>query len=372
MKDLLKAQSIVAIANLTGVPYYNFVRDYSGDAQDDILICGFYDALLAVKKLDGSFGQHKLNFRPGMEIDAWDEQAMSGNQEHPTFRVAYFVPKVYSEDFNADGLLDLVVNYRNEVQLFLQNDDGFSRNPDERFFIKVFADEQKGRRGEGNRPNIEFSDLDGDGKSDIIASQLQGDLTNIKSRVLLYWGKTGNYKNGTHDLELKPGKPSFNVLIRDVNKDKRLDLIIPMFDFSAWTAGKVLVTGDVKLEWAYFIQKPDRTFNVTPDRIGITMLKVNITKFKLESGIPNILGDFNGDSFPDQIVGTGDNEVSITLRDGKGNTIPPTEKVAVPASLITRAMDLNGDGLSDLQIHYIEDPKYASTVYILLNRGPWK
>lgn len=372
LKELVKAQSVVAIAYTKSVPYYNFVRDYTGDGLDDMLICGFYELLLAKRELDGSFSQHKLSFRPAMSIDAWDEQAMSGNQQHPTFRVSYSVPKVYSEDFNADGMLDLILNHRNEVHVFLQTEDGFAKTPNEHFFIKVFKEEEKGRRGGGNPPSIEFSDLDGDGKVDIVASQLQGDLTNIKSRVLLFWGKTGNFRTGKPDLELRPGKPSFNPLIRDVNKDGRLDIVLPMFDFSAWTAGKVLVTGDVKLEWAYFLQKPDRTFNATPDRIGITMLKVNISKFKLESGIPNIAGDFNGDGFPDQVVGTGDNEITVSLRDGKGATLPLTEKINVPASLVTRAMDINGDNFSDLQIHYVDDPKNAHLVYIFINRGPWK
>jgi hypothetical protein len=372
LKEMLKAQSVVAIAYNMSVPYYNFVRDYTGDGLDDMLICGFYDAILARREVDGSFSQNRLNFRPGMDINAWDDQAMSSDQEHPTFRVSYSVPRVYSEDFNADGLLDLIVNNRNEVQVFLQNDDGFARDPSEHFNIKVFKEEQAGRRGPNNHPNINFSDLDGDGKTDIIANQLQGDLTNLKSRVILFWGKTGSYKTGRPDLELKPGKPSFSVIIRDVNKDKRLDLIMPMFDFSAWTAGKILVTGDVKLEWAYFIQKPDRTFNASPDRIGITMLKINITKFKLESGIPNIFGDFNGDGYPDQIVGEDKEVLGITLHDGKGNNLPIVEKIQVPASLITRTMDINGDGLSDLELQYIEDPLRASEVHIFINRGPWK
>jgi hypothetical protein len=284
--------------------------------------------------------------------------------------VAYYVPRVFSEDYNGDGLVDLIANFRNEVFIFQQGPQGFMAEPVKHYNIRIFKEEPSGRR-EGQYPNLEFADLDGDRKVDMVASQMKGDFGSMESKTYLYLGKSDGAAKNKPDLVFNTGKPAFGVYIRDVNKDGLLDLIMPTFDINLWNTGKVLVTGDVTVEWAYFIQKKDRSFSANPDRVIATNLKFNIGKFRLESGIPNVFGDFNGDGYPDQALGESKDVMVITLRDGQGNPLPLAERITMPVSIITRAVDLNGDGLSDLEIHYMENPEHASELRVFINKGPW-
>ena len=370
LKQIFKTQSVVAIAYDRSVPYYNFVRDYTGDGKDDILVCGFYDALVA-RQVDGyQFVRDEIQLRPGMEIMAFDMHFMTGSQEHPLFRVAYYVPRVFSEDANGDGLVDLIANFRNEVYVFAQGPEGFIAAPAKHYSIKIYEEEPSGRR-QGQFPNIEFADLDGDRKMDMVASQMKGDFGNMQSKTYLYLGKSDGAAKNKPDLVFNTVKPAFGVYIHDVNKDGLLDLVMPTFDINLWNTGKVLVTGDITVEWDYFVQKKDRSFSADPDRVVPTNLKFNIGKFRLESGIPNVFGDFNGDGYPDQALGESKDVLVITLRDGLGNVLPISERITVPVSIITRAADLNNDGLSDLEIHYMEDPEHASELRVFINKGPW-
>jgi len=155
-----------------------------------------------------------------------------------------------------------------------------------------------------------------------------------------------------------------------VNQNGRPDLIMAVYNLSAFGVGRALLTGDVKLEWAYFLQRPDGSYNDKPDRMSSTDLKFSLKNLRLESGVPNIVGDFNGDGVPDQVVGENENTLLITLRDRHGNELGK-ERVTVPVSLVNRVADLNGNGRSDFIISYPEDSDRVGEFRILMNVGPW-
>ncbi len=368
-----ETQSVVAIAYDRGVPYYNFVRDYTGDGMDDILVCGFYDTVFAHRGDQGGFDLQTINLRPGMDLQAIDMQFMMVSQDHPLFRVTYYVPKVYSEDADGDGLLDLVANFREEVLVFRQTGDGFTREPVERFHVKLFEKRftDRRRRRRNDFPSFEFEDINGDGIMDLVASQTQGEFGNMQSKTHLYLGGENGISGNEPDMSFKTEKASLGVYLQDVNKDNMIDIIMPTMDMSLWTTGKVLVTGDLQVDWAYFIQQPDRSFMDSPTRIVPTYLKFNMRRFKLESGVPNVFGDFNGDGYPDQALGEDKESLVITLRDGQGEPLEIQEKINIPVSMVSKAVDMDGDGLSDLVIHYHQRQDHAGEVHVFMNKGQW-
>jgi hypothetical protein len=375
--ELIPVQSVVAIAYERGVPYYNFVRDYTGDGRDDILVVGFTEALIAIQKENYEWVEETLRVRPQMDIQSFDIGRLMGDSEHPMYRVAYYVPVVYSIDNNSDGLADLVINYRRKVQVFNQNDKGFSTQPDKTYKIELYKESEdgggggRGRNGPMGPANHVFQDLDGDGKMDIVSNQAKGNIASMKSRAALYWGKDGSADRNQPSVEFKCDNTVMAIFIHDLNKDGLMDIILPSMDLSVWTAGKVLVTGGFDVKWNMFLQGPDHKFNTTPDRNFITTLKFDMSKFELAGGIPNVFGDFNGDGYPDQAVGEEDNVLHITLRGGDGETMSVEEKIVVPVSIFNRAIDMNGDNLSDLVIHYDDRSQYVSEFHIFLNNGDW-
>lgn len=370
LKDLFPAPSMVAIAYERGVPYYNFVRDYTGDGKDDVLVVGFAKTVFAKQTAPGEFVRQELKLRPRMDIQAFDVGKLLGDSESPMFRVAYYAPQINILDTNADKLTDLVINFGAKVLVFTQNAQGFSTQPAQAYNLKLL-EEQEQRRENRNRPNFAFADLDQDGRMDVIASQSHGGLSNRTSRTALYWGKGNDLSKNKPSQEFKMENTVMSVFVRDVNNDRLLDLIIPTMNLGAWMAGKVLITGGITVTWNIFLQQPGHKFNTAPDRSFNTDLKFNISKFQLDSGIPNVFGDFNGDGFPDEAVGADKDLLVVNLRDGNGQLMGIQESIAIPSSMFNRAIDLNRDGKSDIVINYEEESDYASEFHILMNRGSW-
>lgn len=370
LKELFDTQTVIATAYLQKVPYYNFVRDFTGDGRDDVLISGFTSARVARGEANYNFVMNEIDLKPAMEVDSWDRQLQTSEKDdNPRFRVSYFVPQVYTADFNADGKPDLVASLSEQVMIFEQGPEGFSRRVSKDYLIKLLP-KAKIARGQDD-PTLVFEDIDGDGKMDILASQVTGTIGKLKSRTVLFLGKTGSAERGKPDIEFKTDAECFGAYVRDVNNDGRLDVILPTFEIGALNAGKVLLTGDIAVKWAYFLQKDNGSFDDEPDRHITTNLKFSLTKFKLESGIPNVFADFNGDELPDQALGEDDTTMVITLRDAEGNAIDPVEKIEAPVSVLNRAVDLNHDNLYDLVMIYPEDPDHSNEVRIFLNTGPW-
>jgi len=371
--EMIPVQSVVAIAYERDVPYYNFVRDYTGDGRDDILVCGFYDALLAVQNDDYTFTQQKINLRPAMGVSAFDSGGMMTNQENPMFRVSYRVPQIFVADYNGDGRQDIFASFRKKISIYSQDPGGsFSVDPVRTYKMELFEDDETSSH---RRPpsNLAVEDLDGDNKADIIVNQVNGNISKLDSRTVLYYGKSDNVKKGKPDVEFKTQSPVMGrVMIQDINKDGRPDLIMPTFALNAWSVGKALLTGDVNLDYAYFLQRPDKTYAATPDRTVTTDLKFNIGKFRLESGVPNLMGDFNGDGYPDQVLGENEQVLVITPRDAEGKPMTDiVERINMPVSMMPRTVNLNGDSLSDLVIHYRERDEWKGDLRLLINKGPW-
>jgi hypothetical protein len=370
LKELFAAPSMVAIAYDRGVPYYNFVRDYTGDGMDDVLVVGFTGSLFAKQVAPGEFAKQELRLRPRMDIQAFDVGKLLGDSESPMFRVAYYAPQINILDTNGDGLTDLVVNFGAKVLVFTQNAQGFSPAPSQTYNLKLLAEEEQ-RREMRNRPNFAFADLDQDGRMDVVASQSHGGLASRTSRTVLYWGKGDDLAKNRPGFEFKNPDTVMSVFVRDVNNDHLPDLIMPTMNLGAWTAGKVLITGGITVTWNVFLQQPGHKFNAAPDRSFNTDLKFNISKFQLDSGIPNVFGDFNGDGFPDQAVGADKDLLVVSLRDGNGELMGIEERIAISSSMFNRAIDLDRDGKSDIVINYEEESEYASEFHVLMNRGDW-
>ena len=311
-----------------------------------------------------------INLRPEIDIFAFDIDEFMVSSEHPVFRVSYQVPQVYSEDYNADGLADLIVPVEEDIVIFEQGENGFTKDPVKTYYIKLFEEENERR---DNPVSIKFEDIDKDGKVDAVANQMNGRIGNMKSRAVLFWGNSKNIEKGEPDMEFETEHTVMgNVIIWDVNRDGLYDLIMPTYDISTWNIGMVLFTGEIKLEWAYFLQTPDNKFNKTPDRIIVTDMKINLRKFRLESGIPNIVADFNGDGYPDQALGEDENLLGITLRNALGEPMELKEKIDVPVSMFFQGVDFNKDGFSDILMYYVEQKEYRNELRVLMNKGDWK
>ncbi|HUT54793.1 MAG TPA: VCBS repeat-containing protein [bacterium] len=378
LKELVKYQSAIAIAGGLNAPYHNFARDLNGDGKDDLLVCGFAGALFAKQGEDYNFTTETIALRPQVLTISSDITGMIMPVDDAYLAVNYSVPQFHSADANADGRPDLIANFTRDIHIFTQDPNGFfSKEPAKTYHIQFYEAEesplaQQMAAGLSFSNMLAFADLDGDGRVDIVASQLSGSITSIKSKSCLFWGKSQGIEKGKPDLVFDTQAPVMGaVLVRDMNKDGRLDIIMPTHQPSVSTVVRSVVSGVIDLVWEVYLQRPDHGFNVTPDQRIPTVIPSDIRSQDIFQNLPNVISDFNGDGYPDLMEADEKDALVVTIRDKDGQKTKIIERINVMPSMFNRAVDLNGDGRADLIILYANPREKRRDLHLVMNHGPW-
>ena len=378
LTPLLDQKSAAALASASSIPYLDFVRDLDGDGRDDLLLFQFNQALLyrgTGKGLDLN-QPSTLAIKPRAEMvtlpslhgDVADQQDLVGG--------TYFFPRVYPRDWDGDGRRDLIVVGGKDIHVFLQAPDGsFPSQAAKNFEVQLFKPSEDPNSlnpvYQTAPPNLSFADLDHDGKMDVVAQQMIGLLGKMKSKVQIYWGRTGSLASGKPDQEFVTKDIAIMALIADMNHDGLLDLVIPTLGLNFMSVGRVFVTGNFPVKLNYYLQTPQHSFPDQPNYTRTVSLIFDLGKFRLAAGIPGIFGDFNGDGLPDEVIAKSKTQLEVIINDAGGKNTDLRETVSLPVSGIPIVDDLNGDKKSDIILNSADDPDHLGELRVLINLGNW-
>jgi hypothetical protein len=239
---------------------------------------------------------------------------------------------VATGDLNGDGNLDLVTDsWGNDRVAVLFGDGKGSFNTSGAFL------------GVGKMPyqRVRVGDINGDGKSDIITTNLEGDNVTI-----LLGDSKGGFKQSTGS-PFPCGDSPFNFAIGDVNGDGKPDLAIVNSPSSTADRhgkdGLTILLGDGAGGFRMLAGSPFATGRI-PNRVAI--------------------GNVNGDGVADIAVSSPDgNNITLFLMSSKG--VASSSTIAIggkPKGLAIR--DFNGDGKADMVITNNSD----NTVTVMLSK----
>jgi hypothetical protein len=239
---------------------------------------------------------------------------------------------VATGDVNGDGTLDLVTESWGDNQVAVLAGDGKGGFKTPARFFPV---------GKMPYQRVRVGDVNGDRKSDIITTNLEGNSVTI----LLADGK-GSFKQPAGS-PFPCGDSPFNFAIGDVNNDGKPDLAIVNSPRSAARSGReglTVLLGDGTGAFKLMTGSPLATGEI-PNRVAI--------------------GDVNGDGIGDIAVSSPDgNRITLFLMRNKSGvasstTIPVGRK---PKGLAIH--DLNADGKADIVITNND----ANTVTVMLSK----
>lgn len=269
-------------------------------------------------KLDLALANHEERYLTLLLGDGRGGFTPASNSPFPV-EVKPHTHGVAAGDLNGDGNLDLVTDSwgTDQIEVLFGDGKGAFKVPGSFFAV-------------GRHPyqRVRAADVNGDGRADVITTNLEGDDVT----VLLSDGR-GGLKPSTGS-PFRCGDSPFNLTVGDVNGDGKPDLAI--------------------------VNSPSST----SDRRGKDGLTVLLGDgaggFQMMTGspfatgrIPNIaaVGDINGDGIADVAVSSPDGDnVTVFLMGGKG-AVASSYTVTVggrPKGLAIR--DLNGDGKADMVI----------------------
>ncbi len=301
----------------------------------------------------------------------------------------YTAPDTFVEDFDGDGQLDLITLLDTELKVFLREPSGaFPVSPSLELERSVLSPDEKGGHMAGEA--LTFSDLNGDGLSDLVVVSWGGKEQRTRIDRHIYYARplSGRSSDGASKARLEyPAKadqivrsestfPDFSIM--DLNGDGRRDLVIPFFHFATSQVFKVATQSEVKIQFRLFLMGDNGRFSQDPKnalakvdrRISldyrINLLGMIFNGEQLASGefnpLINFGGDLNGDGFPDLVADSGRNRLGIYWGNEKAS-YPRSPDLVVPFESAGDfdLVDLNGDGKTDIVTYYSRDDKSGKT-----------
>jgi hypothetical protein len=296
------SQTLGGVTDATG----STIADFDGDGIKDIAVTGDGGGIHFFRGL-GSGGVGNAQFAGYNRIDlgsAWD---------------------IAAADFNADGILDLVVSLRGgAIQVLIgQGSAGVGNGQ----FVPLTA-----VPAAGSPKGLALGDMDGDGLLDVVVASEGASIS-----ILRGLGAGGVPSGQFEAWRVLPASGStFDVTVADFNKDGRLDIA------SANYVGQSI---------SIILGSADFTF------LGAVTLSVPGQPLGIDSG------DFNHDGFPDLVVAaTSSGTSSFTYLQNTGTVSPALSGIGPfvsygPAWIgygIT-AVDLDGDGSRDVLVPGISE-----------------
>lgn len=352
------------------------VRDLTGDGTDDLLVPvpgGFriYQLPAAAAAADGA-----PVLQSAIETDVATRVALLQQSRGGAMYSEAFHPWLWAGDADGDGDTDIVVRERNSIAVYQRDATGrLPRRPTLTIDRDGVPRESKSRFKMPGPMTV--ADVTGDGVLDYVQA-IPGDGT-----ILVFRGHAMRRDFTRPDAVIRTPGYALGALPRDLDGDGRLDLLVATIDrIGIMGALQIFVSKEVTVNSLLYYNRGEggvTQFEGTPDdrrAITVPLAFTNTEQgFSIGSGaIVTFDGDYDGDGRRDMLQRVGPAVLGI-WRGRAARTYPeqPDQKVRIPSVenyrfVLPYVAELNGDGRSDLLLHYRDWEDQANTVVVLTTR----
>jgi hypothetical protein len=350
---------------------WDLVADINGDYRDELLLPKLNHIDIYFRAPGGNWFINELPVAMEARVSGmYDPRFSVGNYAE----AVYTTPFLLTEDFDADGRKDLLAVYKDSLLVFLQKETGYFAQRPRQTLPLHFGDIWRGAKiqrvriaDESERFRLmRVKDLNGDGVLDAAIARVstKESMVNPATDVRIYCGRRDSsdskqliYFAETPDQIIRPDGTQLVLDIVDINRDGKLDLVIPAIKVGLQNIVKMLLTRTVEIRADIFLMNQEGRYPKKPD-LDIRM----VVGFSFRGGATSPvyeIADFNGDGYLDILSSISEKTLAIFLgNDKKGldTKIGPKFNVLLPQNgEMVRAMDLNSDNRCDVVITYNED-----------------
>jgi len=367
---LLKfSNQLIQISDPDRILYHDFLYDWNQDGQNEIMIYQMFESDLFYYSQD-KWVQSAIDLP--MDSRNFAITPLRKMFPHGEINVHYQTPSIFIHDREGDGKPELFVINDEDVWIYKLNPDGiYNEKPAYRLFLNLM--DPKERIRQRSQLTVQIADLDDDGKADMITNYQYGGFFNQRADLKIFFGKD---QWAETNKALKPSRAwtmtswVIGPFIRDVNADKNADLIMPTVQIGVVSAAQVLITNNFPFDFQYYISS-DHKIPEQPTTIDQASIRIDFTEGKMIGGFPTPFGDFNGDGIDDMVLGKGEQELMVVIKDRMGKRTNQQELIRVPTAIIPLVEDLNADNKADIILVYQMDPDRQGEFRVLINQGNW-
>jgi hypothetical protein len=282
----------------------------------------------------------------------------------------YFdAPHLSIGDVNGDGRRDLVSATRHALRIFLQTPEGLLPSDASETILLDLISERDHIRGTGGVVG-DASDIDGDGRLDLLLSHVSGTFTDSKTETRIYLNREGSWDLSSPDRSYATQGAIGSNSLMDLDGDGLPELIRANIKVSVLELVEVLITRGLDVEVSLFANTKGESTEIFASQASAKLkieIPLSFESFRPTGFLPNLKSDLNGDGYRDLLRSGKGDEISIY---SGGPTASFKQRIG-RQDADTRGQltfgDWNGDALPDLLIF---DPKNPDVpLRLLINRG---
>lgn len=268
--------------------------------------------------------------------------------------VTALLPRIVVGDIDGDGTADVALPKGRALTVHFTGDALGERTATLRLPRDLSPPSERGARPQTGRRllNTWFSDLDGDGKLDLLTQEalLSGGWFGSTAALTLYRGTGTGFAAGQ---TVETSAAALDVQTVDWEGDGDLDLLVPMIDVTVGNLARGLLARKVSLD-AWLFPMDNGRLATDPVRVGTLDLPIN----NPDSLHAELTADVTGDGVVDLVTDEGADRVVVYegLADptrGRGLSASPLARLDLPVPDVEdalRVVDLTGDGRAEVVV----------------------
>jgi len=255
-------------------------------------------------------------------------------------------PGIHVADGNLDGRNDIYLIWDRKLAGFFQDQSGnFAQKPD--FEIDFYPAHVRGYL------QSRLVDFNGDNRPDVAVSNTSGGMTNTNTIIRFYLAGTDGKINPLYKKEINLSDSYCNLILGDVNGDRRTDLVVPAIEVGAMAATKVFLTKKTDLHMLVYQFTGGIPENEPNHRLRYEF------RFNFNDPMPTAevavdwSTDYNGDNIPDMVFCSGNDEIKFYWGE-TAEYLPrrPNVEIGLDHPMQIHPVNLNKGNFNDVVIRH--------------------
>jgi len=344
--------------------HMTLIGDWDGDGAPDVLLPGLGGARLLL--LDGRppralsaalIGHYVTQDGPEELLDGW-------------MRARIIWPEITRGDDDGDPWPDLFAVDRFGMAVFHGSASGPPSQPSRKLVFEPFSPEEE-RRHRSTWQHGFVTDLDGDGRTDLVLHRSVGTLLHSRTRTVVRLNPgTGLADAGAPAALLESSGAFATLAVLDLDGDGHKELVQTSVAFGIPQLLRLLVRRRVEAVLRVYRLDPRAPGGLRESFHTALSYRIDFDAARIRGILPSLAGDWNGDGLRDLLYGDGPLRARIRL--GRPGAAGPdfgraSNSFTLPASEGLLVMDADRDGLDDLVLWSSTDT--GGHVWRLRNRG---
>lgn len=343
----------------------DFIRDWNGDGKEEVLIPCTSSAKFYGLGGQGAFDLYEVV--PVRQFSAYNNNVLFGRRLNGYHLLSIFIyPLIVPTDLDGDGRQDVLVIQGGKGCRYIRNEEGRLEPDASVWDLDIRTADEVIR----HRATLSYHvvDLNRDGCADVVVHKVSARFHDWNAETAVFLGsRQGRGLKGPSLRFFSKGFLS-GVSLDDLDGDGMADLSIWSVKMGLWPLIDILLRKVINLESEYHYHAGESIFTKRPDYKKTYEFRIETSRPDYFLGVvPTTDGDFNGDGIKDLVRQVKQDAIGIYLgRKRQDFEQDPCATFAAPLVNYVKVDDIDSDGTADLFAYQAQ--KDGSRCFLWLNR----